>query len=111
MSNPQGFDAGLYADQHWRGLRRKVIFVIALAVFVELYGLPALRLSYQKNAAHAVTRARYWSVTGSRTVSRGEVAPTLPILTLIPLETSLRSYAVTAWHDLVASKKETEHGP
>lgn len=104
MSNPQGFDAGVHEAQRWRWFRRWVILLTGLAVFVEIYGVPALRTSYQSDASRGVYAAQYWSVSGSRVLSPGELAPTLPVLTLVPLEKPLLSYAREFWDDLIGLK-------
>ena len=100
-----GFDAGVHAAQRWRSFRRWAILLIGLAVFVEIHGVPALRTSYQSDASQGVYVARYWSVFGSRVLSPGDAAPTLPILTLVPLEKPLLSHVREFWHDLVVLKE------
>lgn len=99
--NSHGFDAGVHAAQGWRAVRRWAILLIGLTVFVEVHGVPALQTVYWADSTQVVYRARYWNViSGSRDVSRGELAPTLPILTLVPLERSLLEHAREALRDL-----------
>lgn len=83
-----GFDGGLYAAQNARRVRRLVLLIVALTVFVELRGVPHLRLSYQSQNGQ-VTHAVYWSVTGRRVVVAGEVAQGCPPIVLIPLDRPL----------------------
>jgi len=91
-SEPQGFDAGLHAAQRWRELRRWVLLLIGLAVFVELAGLPALRLTYVEQGGR-IQSGQYVGLAGQRTVVAGQLAPTCPPIVLVPLEQSLVSYA------------------
>lgn len=92
------FDAGLHAAQRLRALRRWALLLIALAVFLETQGEPALRTSYVEQGGR-VRSARYWCVTGERNWSGGEVAP---LIVLVPLERPLLSYAGSALQNLVS---------
>lgn len=99
-SDPQGFDAGLHAAQRWRALRRWALLLIGLAVFVELAGLPALRVTYVEQGGQ-IRSGTYLGLAGRRTIVAGELAPTCPLIALVPLERSLTSYAREGWDSLL----------
>jgi len=91
----ESLDAGVVGASCWRALRRFLVFVALLAALVELGGVPHLRITYTEQGDR-IRSARYWSVTGSRTLVAGDVAPTCPLIALVPTETSLVSVAAAA---------------
>lgn len=99
-SDTQGFDAGLHAAQRWRALRRWALLLVGLAVFVELAGLPVLRVTYVEQGGQ-IRSGTYLGLAGRRTIVAGELAPTCPLIALVPLERSLTSYARGGWDSLL----------
>ncbi len=77
-------DAGLVRASLWRALRRRVLFVGSIVAFVLVLGVPHLRVRYVKHQGRPVS-GLYWSVTGNRTLVAGQVAPSCPLIALVPL--------------------------
>lgn len=91
----EDMDLGLRRSLWLRGLRRIVVLALLLGAFVEVMGLPHVRLlDPERSRWHR--EPIYWSVTGW---ARFEGRNT-PLLVLIPLRRSLQSYARGVFHDL-----------
>lgn len=72
-------------------LKNIVILLVCIGVFVELAGLPYLRVSYGPNDA------TYWSITGKRHAAKAEFGGAVPVIVLFPLPKPLWQYAGDAW--------------
>ena len=88
-----GFDAGLHASARWRAARRWILLILGLALFIELAGVPHLRWTYVEQDGR-VRSGQYLSVTGTKPLVAGQVAPTCPLIALVPLDRSLWSYTI-----------------
>lgn len=95
-----GFDAGLHAAARWRAARRAILLVFSLAAFVELQGVPHLRVTYVEQGGQ-IRSGTYLGLAGRRTIVAGELAPTCPLIALVALERSLASYAREGWDSLL----------
>ena len=80
----RSLDAGVVLSSRWRSFRRKVLLVASVVGFAFFLGVPHLRLNYVEQNGHVVSGV-YWSVTGKRTLHAGQVAPTCPLIALVPL--------------------------
>ena len=90
-----GFDVEVERRARWLAVRRWLVLVAILVAFVEFQGVPHLRMTYVEEGGR-VRSGEYWSLMGPRTVVAGDVAPTCPVIALVPLERSLWSYAKEA---------------
>ncbi len=88
-------DAGIVRGSDWRAFRRMVLFVAMIVCVVEFIGVPSLRVTYTERGGRILS-GQYWSITGSKTLSAGDVSSECPLIAMIPLEESLVSMAVTA---------------
>lgn len=92
-----GFDVDVERRARWLAARRWLVLIAILVAFLELQGVPHLRLSYEEQGGRVVS-GTYCSVTGLRRIAAGDVAPTCPLIAVVPLERSLFSYAVDGWN-------------
>lgn len=88
-------DAGMVHASRWRSFRRLLMFVGLLVALVELRGVPSLRITYVEQGG-IIRRAEYWSVAGWTRLRPGDVAPTCPLITIVPLKRSLASSIAAA---------------
>ena len=77
-------DAGVVRSSRWRAFRRKLLFVGSVVGFVVFLGVPHMRLTYVEQNGRTVS-GEYWSVTGKRFLVAGQVAPSCPLIALVPL--------------------------
>lgn len=82
----QGFDGGLHRRLRRRKVRRAVLFLVFLASFAELAGVPHLRIQPDRRSAY------YVGPTGVRTPPSGR----LPLVVLLPLRRSLLAHGQDA---------------
>ena len=87
-----GFDVDVERRARWLAARRFLVLLAIVLAFVELQGLPHLRLSYTRQGERMLT-GTYWSLTGVRQLRAGEVAPSCPLVAIVPLDQSLWAYA------------------
>jgi hypothetical protein len=78
----------------WRAFRRFALMAACLIAFLELAGVPHLRVSYQSQAGHILV-ANYWSVMGRERVVAGQVAQGCPLIVVLPLKRSVLTHAAS----------------
>ena len=83
-----GFDAGLYRRSFFRSARRKLLAAGLLVAFVEILGVPQIRLSHGDHGK----RAAYLGITGVEEAPRNRIGAE-PLVRLVPLPRSVISYA------------------
>ncbi len=71
------------------------LFVAMLVCVIEFIGVPHVRVTYIERGGRILS-GQYWSITGSKSLSAGDVSPECPLIAMIPLEESLVSMAATA---------------
>ena len=79
----------------WMRLKRFLLLVAIIAVFIEFMGLPHLRVSYDYRGPAddpTIIAARYWSVTGTREVHYLEIGDRMPLVALFHLDRSVLAY-------------------
>ena len=89
-------DLGLRRSLRWRRVRRWLLMLTLLALFVEFRGVPHFRLT-DRSRPRAV-RIEYWSPLGMRDVAGLGMRP--PLIVLVRLDRSLWSYAQEAGSEL-----------
>lgn len=86
---PDVFDRGVWVRSRWRALRRGLISVVLVALFVENFGLPEVRLRDGSRGRSVV----YLGVQGQRSSGRSMTAP---LVVLRKLDRPLVDYAADA---------------
>ena len=77
-----------------RRRRRKVLLLLAIAIMIEFWGVPHLRMTYRTSGGgQHVHSANYLSVTGWKKSVAGQYGEGCPLIAFIPLERSLIDYA------------------
>ncbi len=89
-------DLGLRRSLRWRRVRRWLVMLTLLGLFVEFRGVPHFRLSDRSRPRGG--QVEYWSPLGVREM--GEGGPTPPLIVLLRLDRSLWSYAREAGSEL-----------
>ena len=79
-------DLGLRRSLRWRRLRRWLVMLTLLALFVEFRGVPHFRLTDRSRPR--ASQVDYWSPLGMRQLGGGG-----PLIVLVPLDRSLTTYA------------------
>jgi len=98
--------------------RNLLVIAVVLALFVEIAGLPHLRVSYEyrgRASDPTIISAQYLSITGMRRVGFTEMpSGSMPLVALLPLERSLidygRNVSATVWsyaRDHLSTSKNT----
>ena len=90
-------DLGLRRSLRWRRVRRWLLMLSLLALFVEFRGVPHFRLT-DRSRPRAV-RIEYWSPLGVRREVAG-LGTRPPLIVLVRLDRSLWSYAQEAGSEL-----------
>lgn len=86
------FDLGLRRNMRWRTARRWILMAVLVGGFLELQGIPHVRLGGERHGYS------YWSVTGeSQARMHSRVAPLIAVL---PLERPLIEHAEAAFRSL-----------
>lgn len=80
----QSLDAGIVLSSRWRAFRRRALLVASLVSFVVFLGVPHLRWTYTEQGGRVIS-GEYWSATGRRILHAGQVAPSCPLIALVPL--------------------------
>jgi len=89
-----GFDLGLRRNLRNRKIRRWIIMVTIVVAFLDIKGMPHVRLTDpERTPRHAI---QYWSVTGTRQFH----GPNTPLIVLIPMEHSVFHTACAVAADL-----------
>lgn len=94
-------DLGLRRSLRWRRMRRWLVMLTLLALFVEIRGIPHFRLTDRSRPQ--ANQVDYWSPLGMRQIGGGGSKP--PLIVLVPLDRSLTAYAreagITLYAELV----------
>ncbi len=96
-------------------LRKFLVVAVLIGLFVEFLGLPHLRMQYNFTGSYEdpiIHDATYWSITGSRYVTRLDMDLTgFPVVALFKLDESLMTYTsravTTIWDQISTLTKET----
>ena len=88
-------------------LRNLTTVAIMVLIFVQLFGVPHLRMQYRSRGSHDnIVAANYWSITGTQAGTMREGEQGFPIVALIPLDKPLWSLAGERIAALWAHEKE-----
>lgn len=82
-------DLGLRRSLRWRRVRRWLVMLTLLALFVEFRGVPHFRLTDRSRPR--ASQVDYWSPLGMRQLGGGGSKP--PLIVLVLLDRSLTAYA------------------
>lgn len=86
----KNLDAGTVRASIRKYIRRRVVLLVLCVAFVSHLGIPHIRINYVEQRGR-IQSAEYWGVTGWRSIRAGEVAPTCPLIALVPFDRSMIS--------------------